>query len=206
MSYEVPELPSLYPDGGRRVRNKNEKLSRITTAARQLLGSKGVANVTTAEVAKAADVAAGTLFLYAKNKGELLLLAQNADYLAALEQGIAASEKSSDVFKALHELWSPVFACNRKNVENGRAYLREVMFGDPGEPNHMEALRLMNATEQQTAKMITKFSQVSTREAEAKAQLVSSAVYVILCSPESIAAPVSKLVNVLIAQIELVLD
>jgi AcrR family transcriptional regulator len=204
MNYEVPESPNSHPEGGRRGRNKSEKLERITTAARKLLAAKGVASVTTAEVAIAADVAAGTLFLYAKNKGELLLLAQNADYQAALADGISASDKSSDVLEALQALWVPVFKCNRKNIENGRAYLREVMFGDTGEPNRSEALSLMSSTEAQTAKIIAKFSNVSPENAEAKAQLVSSAAFVILSSPATVALRLEELVKLLISQVELV--
>jgi TetR/AcrR family transcriptional regulator len=204
MNYEVPEPSTSHPGAGRRGRNKSEKLVRITIAARQLLAAKGVANVTTAEVALAADVAAGTLFLYAKNKGELILLAQNADYQTALADGISASDKSSNVLEALHALWAPVFICNRKNIENGRAYLREVMFGDPGEPNHGEALNLMSSTEVQTAKIIAKFSRVSARDAEAKAQLISSAAYVILSSPVTVPLHLEELMKLLISQAELV--
>jgi AcrR family transcriptional regulator len=204
MNLEVSEPTSRHPEGGRRVRNKSEKLDRITTAARQLLAAKGVAKVTTAEVAIAADVAVGTLFLYAKNKGELLLLAQNTDYQAALDSGISASEKSSDVLEALNALWAPVFMCNRKNIENGRAYLREVMFGDSGEPNHSEALSLMSSTEAQTAKIISKFSNVPRADAEAKAQLVSSAAFVILSSPVTVELHLEELMNLLISQAEIV--
>ena len=61
---------------GRRERNKQEKLRRITEAASRLFAERGVDEVTTQEIADAADIGTGTLFLYAKNKGELLLLVQ----------------------------------------------------------------------------------------------------------------------------------
>ena len=80
---------------GRRERNKQEKLERITQAASDLFSRHGVDEVTTQQIAEAADVGAGTLFLYAKTKGELLLLAQNAAYARSLDEGIRASSSSS---------------------------------------------------------------------------------------------------------------
>jgi len=63
---------------GRRERNKQEKLERITAAARELFAEHGVDDVTTQQIADRADVGSGTLFLYAKTKAELLLLVQNS--------------------------------------------------------------------------------------------------------------------------------
>jgi AcrR family transcriptional regulator len=77
--------PSKSP--GRRERNKQEKLDRITAAATELFAERGVDEVTTQEIADKADIGAGTLFLYAKSKGELLLLVQNSTYADALAQG-----------------------------------------------------------------------------------------------------------------------
>ena len=77
---------------GRRERNKQQKLDRITAAARELFAERGVDEVTTQEIADKADIGAGTLFLYAKTKGELLLLVQNSTYADALAQGRSAAE------------------------------------------------------------------------------------------------------------------
>ncbi|KOG37919.1 TetR/AcrR family transcriptional regulator, partial [Streptomyces resistomycificus] len=70
---------------GRRERNKQEKLDRIVAAASELFAEHGVVEVTTQQIADQADIGTGTLFLYAKTKGELLLLVQNAKYVEALE-------------------------------------------------------------------------------------------------------------------------
>ncbi|MFM7030676.1 MAG: TetR/AcrR family transcriptional regulator [Micrococcales bacterium] len=195
----------LTAPAGRRARNKTAKLERIKAAARELLAASGASGLTTAAVAKRADVAAGTLFLYAKTKGELLLLAQNTDYESALETGIPASESCDDLFGALDALWAPVFACNRKNVENGRAYLREVMFGNPGDPNHAQAISHMQATEAQTARLIAKFSNISGDEAAALAVNVSAIAFVLLSSPLSAELDVESLISSLISQCRLML-
>ena len=80
------------PTLGRRERNKQQKLERITAAATELFAQHGIDDVTTQQIAEKADVGTGTLFLYAKTKGELLLLVQNAHYAVALETGRAAAE------------------------------------------------------------------------------------------------------------------
>jgi len=48
---------------GRRERNKQDKLHRITTAASELFAVHGVDEVTTQQIADRADIGTGTLFL-----------------------------------------------------------------------------------------------------------------------------------------------
>jgi AcrR family transcriptional regulator len=59
---------------GVRERNRIDKLQRITEAARALFIEKGFDEATTREIAKLANVALGTLFLYATDKRDLLFL------------------------------------------------------------------------------------------------------------------------------------
>lgn len=59
---------------GRREAKKQEKLLRIRRAAREVFLNKGFHAATVREIAAAADVALGTLFLYANDKQDLLLL------------------------------------------------------------------------------------------------------------------------------------
>src|SRR5260370_42018218 len=59
---------------GRIERSKRDKLERIKRAARKLFGRKGFEATTTREIAAAADIGAGTLFLYAGSKEDLLVL------------------------------------------------------------------------------------------------------------------------------------
>jgi AcrR family transcriptional regulator len=120
---------------GRRERNKQAKLERIVAAAEALFAERGVDEVTTQEIADKADIGAGTLFLYAKTKGELLLLVQNSTYADALAQGRSAAESIPDVLDAVMAIVRPVVECNRKQIDNGPTYLREIVFGDPEEPH-----------------------------------------------------------------------
>ena len=126
---------------GRRERNKQQKLDRITAAASELFAERGIEDVTTQQIADKADIGTGTLFLYAKSKGELLLLVQNAHYAEALQRGRADAETISDVLDAVMAIVRPIVECNRVQVDNGRTYLREMVFGDPdGAPTQRSAV------------------------------------------------------------------
>src|SRR5688500_17253765 len=128
-------MPAAPQPVGRRERNKQEKLDRITAAASELFAEHGVDDVTTQQIADKADIGTGTLFLYAKNKGELLLLVQNSTYADALDRGEAAAETIPEVLDAVMAIVGQVVECNRKQIDNGRTYLREMVFGDPEEPH-----------------------------------------------------------------------
>src|SRR5438128_1278402 len=102
---------------GRRERNKQAKLERIISAASELFAERGIDDVTTQQIADQADIGTGTLFLYAKTKGELLLLVQNTKYAAALERGRAAAETTPGVLDAVLAILQPIVECNRTQIE-----------------------------------------------------------------------------------------
>ena len=170
-------MPCLAPVG-RRERNKQEKLDRITAAARELFGERGVDEVTTQEIADKADIGAGTLFLYAKTKGELLLLVQNSTYADALARGKAAAESMPEVLDAVMAIVRPVVECNRKQVDNGRTYLREIVFGDPEEPHHRDAIMLTVQTEQAIADVLRRDERIGSGDAATLAHIVSAIMFV----------------------------
>lgn len=168
---------------GRRERNKQEKLDRITAAARELFAEHGVDEVTTQQIADKADIGTGTLFLYAKTKGDLLLLAQNATYADALETGRAAAEDAGDTLDAVMAIIRAVVECNRKQVDNGRTYLREMVFGDPAEPHRRAALTLAFQTEEAIAAVLQRDLQTEPGAAPALAHIISAVMYLAMASP-----------------------
>ncbi|WP_328809859.1 TetR/AcrR family transcriptional regulator [Rhodococcus sp. NBC_00294] len=170
---------SSSPAMSRRERNKQDKLDRITTAARDLFAEYGVSEVTTQQVADHADVGTGTVFLYAKNKGELLLLVQNSDYASALERGIAAAAHVVDPVEAVMAVLRPVVECNRKQIENGRTYQREVVFGDDTEPHRREALSLAARTEAVVAEILGRDDDDATHhpDRQVQAHIVSAILF-----------------------------
>lgn len=190
---------------GRRERNRQDKLDRITAAASELFAEHGVDDVTTQQIAERADIGAGTLFLYAKTKGELLLLVQNAKYDEALEQGRRAAAATADVVDAVTALVTPIVACNRVQVSNGRTYLREMAFGDPSEPHHARALAISGQTEQSVADILVGRGGLDDGRAATLAHVVSAVVFVSMVSAVDPETTVTTVVESIRAQLEVVL-
>lgn len=190
---------------GRRERNKQEKLERIVAAAGALFDERGVDDVTTQEVADAADIGTGTLFLYAKTKGELLLLVQNARYVRALDDGRAAAGASAGAVDGILALLAPIVACNRTQVENGRTYLREMVFGDAREPHHAEALRVIDETERTLTDLIVTRAQRSEADAGVLARVIASGLLVTMASASTPETSVDEILAAVRAQVDAIL-
>lgn len=194
---------------GRRERNKQDKLRRITAAAQELFAERTEQDITTQEVADRADVATGTLFLYARNKGELLLLAHNASYADALELGAARAAAASDPLTAVMAIVTEVVACNRAHAANGRSYLREMVFGDPTEPHHAEALRLSRATEEAIASCLARTGTgadgTDDVRAADRARVVTAVMFLAMASPLAASAPTERVCADIERQLAIVL-
>lgn len=187
---------------GRRERNKQEKLDRIITAASKLFAENGVEDVTTQQIADKADIGTGTLFLYAKSKGELLLLVQNAHYAEALERGQADAETIPDALDAVLAIVRPIVECNRIQVDNGRTYLREMVFGDPTEPRHSEALSIVAQTEEAIAAVLGR-EPIDAGDAATTARIVSAIMFLSMAASVNAALSVEEIVQDIRVQISL---
>ncbi|ROS30624.1 TetR/AcrR family transcriptional regulator [Cellulomonas sp. PhB150] len=193
--------PAVEPS--RRERNKQAKLDRITAAASTLFAEHGVDDVTTQQIAEAADIGAGTLFLYVRSKGELLLLVQNAHYADALALGMADAEIATTGLDAVMAILRPVVACNRVQVDNGRTYLREMAFGDPADPQRAAALEIVARTEAAVAACLTRHDPASA-DAGRLAHVISAVMFVELSTSdepdvETLVARIREQVRVLVA-------
>ncbi|MFJ2759381.1 TetR/AcrR family transcriptional regulator [Nocardioides sp. NPDC087217] len=202
-----PRSPSTSPPKppSRRERNKQEKLERIVAAATELFAERSVDEVTTQEIADKADIGAGTLFLYAKTKSELLLLVQNSTYADALVRGKQAAEEITDPLEAVMAIVCPVAECNRKHVDNGRTYLREIVFGDPTEPHHREALGLSLQTEEAIAAVLQRDGSTTAQDAAERARIVSAIVFLTMTTPFNVASPVDDVVQKIRDQVRVLL-
>jgi AcrR family transcriptional regulator len=190
---------------GRRERNKQDKLDRITTAASELFAIHGVDEVTTQQIADKADIGTGTLFLYAKTKGELLLLVQNAHYAEALQRGRADAETIPGVLDAILAIIRPVVECNRVQIDNGRTYLREMVFGDPEEPRHGEALAIVLQTEEAIAAVLRRHERVAAGDAATLARIVSAVTFLSMAASVNIALSVDEIIQDIRRQIAVLL-
>ena len=187
---------------GRRERNKQQKLDRITAAATELFAERGVEEVTTQQIADRADIGTGTLFLYAKTKGDLLLLVQNAHYAEALERGRADGETIPDALDAVMAIVQPIVECNRVQVDNGRTYLREMVFGDPTEPRHSEALSIVAQTEEAIAAVLAR-EELGAGDAATTARIVSAIMFVSMAASVNVALSTEAIVQDIRTQVTL---
>lgn len=198
-------MPEISPPLGRRERNKQAKLDRIVAAAGELFAEYGVDDVTTQQIADKADIGAGTLFLYAKSKGELLLMVQNSSYADSLARGRAAAEKTPDVLEAVMAILTEVLHCNRTQIDNGRTYLREMVFGDPEEPHRHEALGLSLQTEEATAVVLQRDQRINSVEAATRAKVISAIMFLTMSATGNATKTVEELLAEIRTQIQVLL-
>ncbi len=113
---------------GLREQNKQDKLARIKEAARQAFEQKGYDATTTREIAELAHIGTGTLFLYIRDKGELLLLLY-ADALQQItDKAFMTLPDDLCLQDALMHLFTPLFHFYQQNPENARAFFKELLF------------------------------------------------------------------------------
>ncbi|WP_353952301.1 TetR/AcrR family transcriptional regulator [Knoellia sp. S7-12] len=164
---------------GRRERAKQDKRERIMAAARELFAERGVGGVTTQQVAERADVAIGTLYLYAATKAELLIMVQNQKFAVAIDAGQAAAAAAGQgPLDGVIALIRPVVACVREQVENGRTYLHELVFGDPSEPYRREGLVLSARLEDGIAQLLTRDERIDGRDAATLARVITAIIHI----------------------------
>jgi TetR/AcrR family transcriptional regulator len=189
----------------RRERNKQAKLERIIAAASELFSERGIDDVTTQQIADKADIGTGTLFLYAKTKGELLLMVQNSAYANALATGAADAAGLTDPLDAVMAIIRPVVECNRAQIENGRTYLLEMVFGDPHEPHHHAALSHAAGTESAIADVLQRGGRRSHKDAATLAHVISSIMFLSMAASTNSAWSVQEVLNDISEQVRAIL-
>lgn len=142
---------------GRRERKKLETQRRIFDAADALFAAKGYGTVTTQEVAAAADVGAGTLFRYAKNKAELLFMVMNERLRLGAERGLVIAERGGPPAESIVGLIEPLIQAAITQPENTAVFQREVLFGVDG-PYRAEALKRIRELEDAMVTILTQYS------------------------------------------------
>jgi AcrR family transcriptional regulator len=129
---------------GRRETNKREKLARIRQAAKDVFLRKGYEAATVREIAAAADVAFGTLFLYARNKQDLLLLLFDEEVIPLGERAFSKARPEASFYRFFSA--TPGLS---------RDMLREITFSSSG----IVAARMwasVQQTEQQIARLVAR--------------------------------------------------
>jgi AcrR family transcriptional regulator len=109
----------------RRERGKLERRRRIEDAARETFRAKGYEGATTREIAERADVGKGTLFSYARDKRELLMMLVNADLDAITETTFATLPVTTSLLEQLVHLFAPRYAFWARDPSLSRHVVRE---------------------------------------------------------------------------------
>lgn len=120
---------------GRRERNKLDKRQRIVAAAQALFRVQGYETTTTREIAVAADVGAGTLFTYAQDKRDLLLMILNDHLETVVPKSTDAG--GSTLAKRLVEMYRPNYEFFAQERGIAISALREisVLSGNEADPS-----------------------------------------------------------------------
>ncbi len=92
---------------GARERNKAERRRRVLEAARAVFRERGYDAATTREIATRAGVAVGTVFVYAHDKRDLLMMIVNDDLEAVTEASFAAIRDDVPFIDTLIALFEP---------------------------------------------------------------------------------------------------
>lgn len=112
---------------GRRERNKLEKRARIVAAARDLFARQGFASTTTQQIADAADIGTGTLFLYARTKEDLLVMVFRDEMLETARQIFAAPPPATAVVDRLMAVFNRMADYHASDTDLARLLLRELV-------------------------------------------------------------------------------
>jgi AcrR family transcriptional regulator len=131
---------------GLRTRNKLEKLRRIKEAAQALFVAKGFDDTTMREIALRAGVGLGTIFLYARNKRDLLFLTINEPLEAVTRAAEDAVDPQASLLDNLLAVFRLHYRFFGRQPALSRFALREMNFYDAGSqapPFHKTRERLL---------------------------------------------------------------
>ena len=110
----------------RRQQNKAEKRGRIIAAARALFAHKGFEATTTQAIAEAADVGAGTLFLYARTKDDLLILVFRQEMIELVERAYEAARREATLIEQLIAFFETFVVYHQRDLPLAHALMRQL--------------------------------------------------------------------------------
>lgn len=109
-----------------RERNKSEKRARILASARSLFERQGFEATTAREICRRAGIGTGTLFLYVRDKRELLFLVFRDEARGLFRSGSKKAAAAPDLVDALMALFGEFIAFYDRNPELAAAIVGEL--------------------------------------------------------------------------------
>lgn len=113
----------------RRERGKGEKLKRIRSVAHRLFSSQGFENTTTKQIAAEADIGAGTLFLYAPTKEDLLVLIFQDEVGHAVDAAFESIPSKPLLAQVIH-VFDAITTLHAADPALARVFVKELPFVD----------------------------------------------------------------------------
>ena len=126
---------------GKREQNKREKLARIKAAARTLFARHGFEATTARQICERAGIGTGTLFLYVRDKRELLFLTFEEDARRMFAEGRAAGAREGALVDQLMAIFARFIAYYARDPAHAKALLQELFFREH-DPERMGRLTL----------------------------------------------------------------
>lgn len=121
--------------GGLREEAKRDKEARILEAAQALFKEKGFEATTTKEISERAQIATGTLFLYARNKSDLLLWVYSQKITKTIEKirrTLPAVDKiarsKAEWIGEVRMFFEPFFRLYSDDCATARHFVKEQLF------------------------------------------------------------------------------
>ncbi len=122
------ELADTAPRGSAALRKRDTR-ERIKRAARMLFARKGFEAATTREIARAADVGVGTVFLHGGSKQALLVTIFREEAGDAVDAAFAAM-KPAPLLEQLLAVFGSLIAHHERNPGLARVFVKELPFVD----------------------------------------------------------------------------
>lgn len=118
----------MTPPAPRRERHRQDKETRIHEAALALFAEQGFEAATMRQIADRADVATGTLFRYAADKGDLLLAVFRRLLAATSDAALDPAALAAPLPELLPRLFDRFFDLYRPHRALARDFVRLVLF------------------------------------------------------------------------------
>jgi AcrR family transcriptional regulator len=137
----------------RRDQNKLEKRGRIIAAARAFFAQKGFEATTIQDIADAAGVSVGTVFLYAKAKEDLLILVFHDEMTGVIEQAYRVAVQQAGLVDQLCAFFEAEADYHERDLPLARALMRKLGYVDSAEQRE-SVTELMTANYTRLAMLI----------------------------------------------------
>lgn len=133
-------MTKVSPSTGRREQAKLDKRERIRAAAWDLFTTVGYDETTTKAVAARADVATGTLFLYARDKVDLLCLVMHARLSETVEARFATLPRGAPLVDQLLHVFRGLFVMYGEHLALSAVFVKNFLGADGPNGQEVNAL------------------------------------------------------------------